>query len=106
MRIISWLALPCVAGYQLPGLPGQHGADRSCVTAAQRGQRAMMQAEAEMKIVGEETYKIMMKTLLETESSVADEISMNYQLVDLNFLNHLQQRIDANNPDESEPSES
>ena len=103
MRVICWLALPCVAGYQFPWLVTQPSANRHCVTAMQRGQRAAMQAEAEAPaIIGEETYRLMMKTLLETERSVADEISMNYQLVDFNFLQHLQQRIHANDPAEAE----
>jgi len=88
MALVHLLALPYVAGYQLAWL-----GDRRCATTAQRVLLAMMEAEPEMKIVGEETYRLMMKTLLETENSIADEISLNYQLVDFNFLQQLEQSL-------------
>jgi hypothetical protein len=39
------------------------------------------------------TYGIMLRTLLETENSIADEVSKNYGMVDYEFLMQLEERL-------------
>jgi len=53
----------------------------------------MQQLPGQPNIDSEETYSIMMRSLLETNSSVADEVSLNYNLVDYQFLQLLEKRI-------------
>merc|ERR1719424_588734 len=45
----------------------------------------------EQRIDSEETYRIMFRTLMETESKVADEVAKNYALFDYGFMQRLEE---------------
>ena len=78
-------ARACVAGCTSPITA--HSARRAHHTA-------LMQAEpAPMEIKSDETYGLMLKTLMATEENVADQISANYAMVDYNFLQQLDGRL-------------
>ena len=49
--------------------------------------------DAPPEIVSSETYSLMIRALLETENSIASEISSNYEMIDYGFLQMLDQRI-------------
>eukprot|EP00965_Chrysotila_dentata_P251894 6210343-Pleurochrysis_carterae.AAC.1 len=53
-------------------------------------------------IKSDETYGIMMKTLLETEKPIAQEIAANYGLIDYAFLQQLEARLKLDREDERE----
>jgi len=56
--------------------------------------QAPMSGEAAMpKIVADETYGMMLSTLLKTNNSIASEISKNYAMVDYAFLKRLDEKI-------------
>ena len=69
-------------------------AARGVAVASRRAALVSMQmpgAQDEVKIVADETYGIMMKTLLQTENPLDQEVSANYALIDYAFL----QRLDS-----------
>jgi len=64
--------------------------DARHVAACPRRALAVMQVPGEAPtIVSEETYGLMLKTLLETENKLEDEVSTNYALFDYGFLQKL-----------------
>ncbi|KAL1519927.1 hypothetical protein AB1Y20_023415 [Prymnesium parvum] len=82
------------AAYQL--LPVVRGARHA---AAPSSFGFLMQLEGEMKIVSEETYGLMLKTLLQTQNKLEEEISTHYALIDYAFLQRLEQA--TADPDEA-----
>ena len=53
----------------------------------------MQMVPGENKVIdSQDTYNVMMRVLLETNSSVADQISASYHMVDYAFLQKLDQR--------------
>jgi len=81
---------PFVAAYQLPSAAGP----RCVTTAASRPALFMQAAPAEApKIDSADTYNVMMRTLMETEESIASEISSNYAMIDYGFLQRLEEEM-------------
>ena len=80
------LALPAASSYGVPTV--QHAAVRA---AASRSAllRVHMQEGGQMQIVSEETYGMMLSTLLKTNNSIPGEISANYAMVDYAFMQRL-----------------
>ena len=90
-------ARACVAGCTSPITA--HSAPRAHHTA-------LMQAEpAPMEIKSDETYGLMLKTLMATEENVADQISANYAMVDYNFLQQLDGRLAEGKAEEAGKTE-
>ena len=52
-------------------------------------------SSGEVKIVADDTYKLMMKALLDTEKSIADEVSNNYAMFDYEFMQRLEASISS-----------
>ncbi|KAL3910162.1 MAG: hypothetical protein SGPRY_009158 [Prymnesium sp.] len=84
----SLLALLATASaYRIPLLDSRALA----TSAAQLPRAALCMQGGEMKIIADETYGLMIKTLLQTENSLADEVSTHYAMFDFAFL----ERLDA-----------
>jgi len=76
---------PAASAYGVPLVrPASPVAARSAVVRLQQ-----MPDEPAPQIVSEETYGLMLTTLLKTEKSIKGEISANYAMVDYNFLQNL-----------------
>ncbi len=54
------------------------------------------------KVNSDETYDLMMNTLLQTEADIPGQISANYKLIDYGFLQRLGERIAKQDPKEAE----
>lgn len=63
-----------------------------------RARPLFMQMEQQPMIVADETYGLMLKTLLETENDLAEEISTNYAMIDYGFLQRLEQTTSSDDP--------
>ena len=72
-----------------PGLVAPPGASRRAVL------RMNEPPSGEVKIVSDDTYKLMMKALLDTEKSIADEVSNNYAMFDYEFMQRLETSISS-----------
>ena len=82
------IALPAALSYGVP--MAARPATRAAAARSALAPRARMQMPGEApKVVSEETYGMMLSTLLKTEKSVAAEISANYAMVDYTFLQRL-----------------
>ena len=53
-----------------------------------------------MKIDSQDTHNVMMRVLLETNASVADQISASYHMVDYAFMQKLDQRAESETDEE------
>ena len=82
------LALPHALSYGVP-MAARPAARAAAVRAARAPYAFMQMAGDAPKVVSEETYGMMLSTLLKTEKSVAAEISANYAMVDYTFLQRL-----------------
>lgn len=84
------LALPLASAYQLAAGCASRG------VSVARASSQMQMVPGENKVIdSQDTYNVMMRVLLETNSSVADQISASYHMVDYAFLQKLDQRAES-----------
>jgi len=55
----------------------------------------MVPGENKQQIDSKDTYNVMMRVLLETNSSITNQISASYHMVDYAFLQKLDQRAES-----------
>ena len=61
-----------------------------------RAASQMQMVPGENKVIdSQDTYNVMMRVLLETNASIADQISASYHMVDYAFLQKLDQRAES-----------
>lgn len=105
--VASWVALLSALGGASAWSVGCARVTRTAVRAAVRLDQAAPQGRVGMadgpqqRISAEETYRVMFKTLLETENPIADEVSKNYALFDYGFMTRLekmQAEVEAGSP--------
>lgn len=88
--------LPAAMAYQIPGL--HRGAAALMRSPMRTGGIALqMMPGQEPQIKADETYNIMLTTLLQTNESLTAQISANYAMVDYAFLQRLQSELDTPN---------
>lgn len=92
------LALPLASAYQLAA--GRAGRGPSFARVASQMQMAPGGPQQMQKIDSKDTYNVMMRVLLETNASVADQISASYHMVDYAFLQKLDQRAESEKDEE------
>ena len=84
------LALPLASAYHLAAGCASRGA------SVARAASQMQMVPGENKVIdSQDTYNVMMRVLLETNTSVADQISASYHMVDYAFLQKLEQRAQS-----------
>lgn len=87
------LALPLASAYQLAA--GRVGRGPSVARVASQMQMAPGGPQQMQKIDSQDTYNVMMRVLLETNASVADQITASYHMVDYAFLQKLDERAQS-----------
>lgn len=92
------LALPLASAYQLAA--GRAGRGPSVARVASQMQMAPGGPQQMQKIDSQDTYNVMMRVLLETNASVADQISASYHMVDYAFMQKLDQRAESETDEE------
>ena len=92
------LALPLASAYQLAA--GRVGRGPSVARVASQMQMAPGGPQQMQKIDSQDTYNVMMRVLLETNASVADQISASYHMVDYAFMQKLDQRAESETDEE------
>lgn len=90
-RSIVLAALPFAASYGVPLPAWQPAVARVAVRSGTVF--LQMPEEAVPSIKSEETYRMMLSTLLKTEKSIKSEISANYAMVDYGFMQKLEEAI-------------
>jgi len=92
------IALPSISSYNIatparhPSRPAAAASRGAIVHLQERMPQDLTQPQAP-QIISEETYGLMLSTLLKTEKSVKTEISANYAMVDYAFLQKLEEAI-------------
>jgi len=109
MLAIVSAAVPFAAAYSLAWYPGAPVQARAAVLRMEAVPEAMPEGMAmpgmpgdAPQIISEETYGMMLSTLLKTEKPVAQEISANYAMVDYAFLQKLEEAIANDDPEQKE----
>jgi len=72
----------------------------SYATVSRLGVAKMQMPGEGMKLVSDETYSMMLSTLLKTNESISAQISANYAMIDYGFLQRLDARLAESNPEE------
>ena len=85
------LALPLASAYHLTAGCASRGAP----VARAASQMQMVPGENKQQIDSKDTYNVMMRVLLETNSSITNQISASYHMVDYAFLQKLDQRAES-----------
>ena len=84
------LALPLASAYHLAAGCASRG------VSVARAASQMQMVPGENKVIdSQDTYNVMMRVLLETNASIADQISASYHMVDYAFLQKLDQRAES-----------
>merc|ERR1712086_170918 len=84
------LALPLASAYHLAAGCASRG-----VSVARAASQLQMVPGENKVIDSQDTYNVMMRVLLETNASIADQISASYHMVDYAFLQKLDQRAES-----------